>query len=88
VFHNSLLILILGKAGFDSCVVKFLSNYLVGRKTQYFWNSFSSLYFNVDIGVGQGLAFSSILSALYLAPFLYILENQLKNPSFYFIFCR
>jgi len=34
---------------------------------------------NINIGVGQGLALSSILLALYLAPFLHILENHLKN---------
>ena len=31
------------------------------------------------MGVGQGLALSSILLALYLMPFPYILENCLKN---------
>ena len=31
--------------------------------------------FNVNVGVGQGLALSPILSALYLSPFIYILEN-------------
>jgi len=69
----------LGKSGFDPRVIKFFSNYLVSRRTQYFWNSFSSPFFNIDIGVGQGSALSSILSALYLAPFLHILENHLKN---------
>jgi len=49
---NHLLILILEKVGFDSKIVKFFSNYLIGKKTQYFWNSFSSLFFNVDVGVG------------------------------------
>jgi len=49
--HHSLT-LILGKVGFDSRVVKFFSNYLIGRKTQYFWNSFSSPFLNVDVGVG------------------------------------
>ena len=33
----------------------------------------------MNVGVGQGSALSSILSALYLLPFLYILENHLKN---------
>jgi len=65
--------------GFDLRVVKFISNYLVGRKTQYFWNSFFSLFFNVDVRVGQGLALSPILSTLYLALFFHILENCLKN---------
>jgi len=75
LLNHHLLTLILGKAGFNSHVVKFFSNYLVDRKTHYFWNSFSSLSFNVNIGVGQGLAFSPILSALYLLPFFHILEN-------------
>ena len=73
--NHHLLTLILGKAEFDSRVVKFFLNYLIGRKTQYFWNSFSSPFFNVDVEVRQYLALSSILLALYLSPFLHILEN-------------
>jgi len=53
-------------------------SYLIGRKTHYFWNSFTSLSFNVNIGVGQSSALSSILLALYLSPFFHILENCLK----------
>ena len=74
-----LLTLILEKASFDLRVVKFFSNYLIGRRTQYFWNSFSSPFFNVNIGVEQGSTLSPIFLALYLAPFLHILENCLKN---------
>jgi len=74
-----MLLLIFGKAGFDSKVMHFFSNYLVGRKTQYFWNNFSSSFFNVDVGVEQDSALFSILSALYLAPILYILEKHLKT---------
>jgi len=76
--NHCLLTLILGKACFDLRVVKFFSNYLVKRKTKYFWNNFSSSQFEVNIGVGQGLALSSILSALYLSPFLHILEKHLR----------
>jgi len=79
LLNHCLLTLILGKASFDSYIIKFFSNYLVDRKTQYFWNSFSSLFFNVDIRVGQGSALSPILLALYLVSFLHILESQLRN---------
>ena len=34
--------------------------------------------FDVNVGVDQGSALLSILSALYFLPFLYILENKLK----------
>ena len=73
-----LLSLILEKVGFDLWVVKFFSNYLISRKTHYFWNSFTSPSFDVNVGVGQGSALSPILSALYLSSFLHILENHLK----------
>jgi len=35
--------------------------------------------FNVNVSVGQGSVLSPILSALYLLPFIYILEKHLKN---------
>jgi len=74
-----MLSLILGKAEFNPKVMYFFSNYLVGRKTWYFWNNFSSPFFNIDIGVGQGSAQSPILSALYLVLVLHILEKCLKT---------
>jgi len=51
----------------------------MNRKTNYFWNNFMSPVFNVNVGVGQGSALSPIWSVLYLSPFIYILENHLKN---------
>jgi len=65
--------------GLDTRVVKFFSNYLIKKKTNYLWNNFFSFTFNINVGVGQGSAFSPILSALYLSSFLYILEKCLKN---------
>jgi len=56
--NHHLLTLILGKVGFDPHIVKFFSNYLIGRKMNYFWNSFTSLSFDVNIGVDQGSALS------------------------------
>ena len=77
--NHQLLSLILNKAGFDPKVLFFFCDYLVGRKTKYLQNNFSSSLFNVDIGVSQELALSPILSALYLTLILHILEKQLKN---------
>ena len=71
--------LLLNKAGFDCKILTFFSNYLVNRKTKYLWNSFSSSLYNVNIGVSQEFALSSILSVLYLFLISYILENHLKN---------
>jgi len=77
--NHHLLSLILKKAGFDSRVILFFSNYLVNRRTHYVWNNFSSHFVDVNVRVGQGLALSPILLALYLASFLHILEKHLKN---------
>ena len=87
--NYQLLPLILDKAEFNSKVSFFFHDYLVGRKTKYIWNNFSFLLFNVDIGVGQRSALSPILSALYLAPILHILEKQLKKQfQILFFFCN
>ena len=77
--NHWLLMRIIHKAGLNTWVVGFFSNYLIERKTNYLWNNFSSPIFNINIGVGQGSALFSILSALYLSLFLYILEKCLKN---------
>ena len=76
--NYQLLPLIFDKAGFDPKVSLFFCNYLIGRKTQYFQNNFSSSFFNIDVGYGQDLVLSPILSALYIASILHILENCLK----------
>ena len=77
--NHCLLTLIIKKAGFNNHIISFFSNYLVDRKANYFWNNFTSPIFNINVGVGQGSVLSPILSALYLSPFIYILENCLKN---------
>ena len=74
-----MLVLSLAKAGLDPKVTSFFKDFLVKRKTNYTWNEFSSPTFEVNVGVGQGSALSSILSALYLSPLLYILEKRLKT---------
>ena len=79
LLNHRLLTLILEKAGLEPKATAFFTNYLVRRKTNYLWNDFSSPLFDVNVGVSQGSALSPILSSLYLSPFLYILENRLKN---------
>ena len=64
--------------GLKPKVSKFFADYLVQRKTNYVWNNLQSPEFEVNVSVGQGSALSPILSALYLAPFLHILEKHLK----------
>ena len=76
--NHHLLTLIMKKAGFDNHIISFFSNYLMNRKTNYFWNNFIFPIFNINVEVGQSSMLSSILSALYLSPFIYILENHLK----------
>jgi len=66
----------LAKVGFDSKILSFFSDYLVGRKMSYLWNNFSFPSFNVGIGVGQS---SSLLPTLYLLFILHIFEKKLKK---------
>jgi len=77
--NHQLLTLILEKAGLKSKVSSFFTNYLVKRKTNYIWNDLYSPDFEINVRVDQGSALSPILLALYLTPFLYILEKCLKN---------
>ena len=76
--NHQLLPLILDKVGLDHKISMFFKNYLVGRKTKYLWNDFISPSFNVNIGVGQESTLSLILSALYLSPVFFSLQNHLK----------
>ena len=68
----------MNKTGLDCKILTFSKNYLVGRKTKYLWNNFIFPLFCVNIVVSQGSALSLILSALYLSPIFYSLENCLK----------
>jgi len=78
LLNHYLLSLILLKAGFDPKVLTFFWDYLVGRKTSYCWNNFSSPSFSVDVGVGQGSTLLPVLSALYLSLILYLFKKQTK----------
>jgi len=81
--------MILDKTSFDFKISSFFSDYLVGRKTQYLWNNFTLSFFNVNIGVEQGLALSLVLLALYLTFIFHIFERFSKSLeiSNAYLFC-
>jgi hypothetical protein len=64
--NHEVLLEIICRLGFPVEVGAFLISYLVGRKTTYRWNAFTSDPYLADVGVGQGSAMSPVLSALYL----------------------
>ena len=70
---------ILRRFDFANCIVNFFSDYLVGRFTQYSWNSFLSGVCDTSIGVRQGSTLSSILSALYMS--LFISQGKTYNKT-------
>jgi len=72
----SMLTAVLWYSGFADCLVDFFSDYLVGRSTQYVWNSLLSHAYDADVGMGQGSTLSPILSALYIVPLLHLFECQ------------
>jgi len=59
--------------------MSFFDSYHTGHSISYSWNQFSSLYFNINIGVGQGSALSPILPAIYLAPIIKTFKKRIKN---------
>ena len=73
--------MILDKASFNSriSISSLFFNYLVGRKTQYFWNNFYFLFFNVDVSIKQGSVLFLVLSALYLSFIFHIFKKRVKN---------
>ena len=86
--NYQLLLLILNKASFDSKVSFLFSNYLIGKKNQYWWNDFISPLFHVDvdIDVGQGFVLSPILFALYFSPIFHIFEKISNNLNISILF--
>jgi len=87
LLNYQLLSLTLNKACFNFKILTLFSNYLIGRKTQYLWNIFCSLFFSINIGVEQDSALSSVLSsvlsfvlsALYISLIFHIFEKRTKN---------
>ena len=77
--NHELLVTILRRqgTGFPSPNSGFLfMDYLIGRSTQFLWNSFLSYACDANVGMGQGSALSPILSALYIAPLMFIFDRR------------
>jgi len=77
--NHQFLSLCIKKAGLNTNIVRFFNNYHSNCSTSYSWNSFTSPFFNVNVGVGQGSALSPILSTLYLAPIIKTFKKRIKN---------
>jgi len=77
--NHEFLSIYLKKAGLNTNVVGFFNSYHSNQSTTYTWNNFSSPAFNTNVGVGQGSAFSLILSAIYLTPVIKTFKKRIKN---------
>jgi len=85
--NHILLSLILDKAGFDSKISSFFSNYLINRKTQYVWNNFISLFLEQLLIWTKVLPY--LLFCLYfilLLSFIF-LRKELRFFHLPFLFC-
>ena len=71
--------MILNKAGFDSQISSFFSDYLINRQIQYIWNSFVSPFFKANINIEQGFTLSPILSAIYITLIFHIFKKRTKS---------
>jgi len=77
--NHQLLLKILDKAGFNSRISCFFSDFLSNKQTQYVWNHFVFPFFKANIGVGQGSTLLPILFALYIASIFHIFRKRTKN---------
>jgi Reverse transcriptase (RNA-dependent DNA polymerase) len=68
--NHEILLWIIDRSGFPTCVERYFWSYLVGRCTIYKWNTFTSGSYLANKGVGQGSAMSPVLSSLCLVPIL------------------
>ena len=91
LLNHHILSSILDKVGFDPKISIFFWNYLVSRKTKYFWNSFSSSFFQCWYWSRTGLSpFSNtvcLIPLFYFSHFWKIVKKS-KNPNFHSFFCR
>ena len=65
--------------GLNLNIIGFFNSYHSNFSTTYTWNSFSSLPFSTNVGVGQGSALSPIISIIYLAPIIKTFKKRIKS---------
>ncbi|GJE99137.1 hypothetical protein PsYK624_153840 [Phanerochaete sordida] len=64
--------------GFSLFLVRFLEDYLANRSTTFLFNGFKTASAPLSTEVGQGSALSPVLTNLYLAPVLRVVEVHLN----------
>ena len=72
---HPVLLAVMRKMGFPPELVTFFESYLQGRRTRFVWGPEESEWFPSSVGVGQGSAASPILSALMVAPVLFLFDE-------------
>ena len=77
-----MLTLILRYFGFPDCIEDFFSDYIIGRSTQYSWNSFLSGICDTDICLGQDSVLSLILLVLYIVLLIELRAQALNLNTF------
>jgi len=71
----------LKKASLNSNIIKFFDSYYANHLTTYTWNGFLSSLFNTNIGIGQDLALSPIISAIYIALIIKKFKKRITNSK-------
>ncbi|KAF8646075.1 hypothetical protein AX16_007407 [Volvariella volvacea WC 439] len=75
------LIRVLKKQGFNHKYTSLFESYFQGRSTTYRLGEYKSESFPIEVGLGQGSAISPTLSALYVAPGLKTLTDEVGDDE-------
>ncbi|KAF8647831.1 hypothetical protein AX16_006521 [Volvariella volvacea WC 439] len=72
---------VLSKQGFNRKYTSLFKSYFQGRSTMYRLGEYKSESFPIEVGLGQGSAISPTLSALYIAPGLKTLTDEVGDDK-------
>jgi len=76
--NHQFLSICLKKAGLNANVIHFFNSYHSNRSTSYSWNTFTSLSFNVNVGVSQGSALPHFICFI-LSPNHKNVQKRMEN---------